>query len=109
MHAALETTRSGSRRRQAAAGGFSLLEMMIAIAVLGIGLVMVAAIFPVALDQHRRSADETLALQHAYQGRAIIRAKIEPTLGSGPHPPPGKSIYNLACSKAFLSGLVYPP
>jgi hypothetical protein len=54
--------------------------MMIAIAVLGIGLVMVAAIFPVALDQHRRSADETLALQHAYQARAIIRAKIEPTL-----------------------------
>ncbi|HUW83010.1 MAG TPA: prepilin-type N-terminal cleavage/methylation domain-containing protein [Phycisphaerae bacterium] len=80
MHTAFETTRSASRRRQPAAGGFSLLEMMIAIAVLGIGLVMVAAIFPVALDLHRRSADETLALQHAYQARAIIRAKIAPTL-----------------------------
>jgi len=67
--------------------GFSLLEMMIAIAVLGIGLVMVAAIFPVAIYQHRRSADETLALQHAYQAKAIVRAKIEPTLGSGPIAP----------------------
>jgi type II secretory pathway pseudopilin PulG len=51
------------------------LELMIAIGVLGIGLIMVAAIFPVALDQHRRTTDETLASDAARRAQAAILAK----------------------------------
>ncbi len=41
--------------------GFSLAELMVAIGILGIGLLMVAATFPVGIEQTRTAANETLA------------------------------------------------
>jgi len=45
----------------------SLIEIMIAIGILGLGLTMVATIFPLALDQHRISTDRILSADVAVQ------------------------------------------
>ena len=45
----------------------SLIEIMIAIGILGLGLTMVAIIFPLALDQHRISTDRILSADVAVQ------------------------------------------
>lgn len=41
--------------------GFSLAELMIAIGILGIGMLMVAATFPVGIEQTRRATEDTMA------------------------------------------------
>ncbi len=61
-------------------GGFSLLETTIGLAVMGIGLIMVAAIFPVALTQHRESIDQARAMDMIPQASAILRSKVRPEL-----------------------------
>jgi len=73
------------RRRRPAIGAragvrraFSLLEIMIAIGILGIGLVMVAAIFPVALDQHRRSTDDVMGNLVAANAEAYLGGLAKP-------------------------------
>src|SRR3954453_9704583 len=53
----LATRPRASRRR----GGFSFAEVMFAVIVLGVGFIMVAAIFPVAIQQTKTTADETTA------------------------------------------------
>ncbi|MCX5685637.1 MAG: prepilin-type N-terminal cleavage/methylation domain-containing protein, partial [Planctomycetota bacterium] len=40
--------------------GFSLTEILMAVGILGIGLTMVASIFPVAVDQTRRANHQEL-------------------------------------------------
>lgn len=53
--------------------GFSLIEMMIAIVILGLGLTMVATMFPVAWERTRRLNDQTI-------GQAMvpaIRSQVE--------------------------------
>jgi|GEM_PF-4977527 len=40
--------------------GFSLAELMIAIGILGIGMLMVAATFPVGIEQTRRATEDTM-------------------------------------------------
>ncbi|CAN5459326.1 hypothetical protein BH10PLA1_BH10PLA1_05880 [soil metagenome] len=57
---------------------FTLIEVMFAIIILGLGLTMLAAIFPVAIRQTRDSVDETTA---AAIGRAAI-AQLQQTLAS---------------------------
>jgi prepilin-type N-terminal cleavage/methylation domain-containing protein len=56
---------SGQRRFRPAAGvrrrGFSFTEIMFAIVILGIGFIMVAAIFPVSLQQAKLSTEEVTA------------------------------------------------
>ena len=59
------------RKRRAA---FTLTEMLIAAGILGIGLTMVASIFPVAIDQSRRSRDQTMAALCARSVLAQARA-----------------------------------
>ena len=49
----------GPARR--AARGFSFTEVLFAVMILGIGFIMVAAIFPVAIQQARNSSEETTA------------------------------------------------
>ena len=59
------------RKRWAA---FTLTEMLMAAGILGIGLTMVASIFPVAVDQSRRSRDQTMAALCARSAMARVRA-----------------------------------
>ena len=61
---------SGRKRR----AGFTLTEMLMAAGILGIGLTMVASIFPVAVDQSRRSRDLTMAALCARSVMAQTRA-----------------------------------
>ena len=61
---------SGRKRRAA----FTLTEMLMAAGILGIGLTMVASIFPVAVDQSRRSRDQTMAALCARSVMARARA-----------------------------------
>ena len=65
------------QRRTNRAGGFSLLEIMIAIGVLGIGLIMVAAIFPVALTQHRDSIEKSRSLDLVNKAEALLRSRLD--------------------------------
>lgn len=51
--------------------GFTLTEVMFAVILLGIGFIMVAAMFPVALRQTKLSLDETIAAQ---LGRSALGA-----------------------------------
>jgi prepilin-type N-terminal cleavage/methylation domain-containing protein len=55
--------------------GFSLTEILMAVGILGIGMTMVASIFPVAVDQTRRANDYTMAALCARSMAATIRAK----------------------------------
>jgi type II secretory pathway pseudopilin PulG len=57
---------------------FSLLETSIAVAVLGIGLIMVAAIFPVALSQHRDSVEQAAVTEFIPRVGALLRARMNP-------------------------------
>jgi prepilin-type N-terminal cleavage/methylation domain-containing protein len=61
---------SGRKRR----AGFTLTEMLMAAGILGIGLTMVASIFPVAVEQSRRSRDQTMAALCARSVLAQTRA-----------------------------------
>ncbi|MFQ5501468.1 MAG: type II secretion system protein J [Phycisphaerae bacterium] len=58
--------------------GFSLIETAIAISILGLGLLMMAAIFPVALTQHRQSADRARALDQISQAEAMLHNRLNP-------------------------------
>lgn len=64
----------GSSRRN----GFSLLETSVAVSILGVGLIMVAAVFPVALTQHRNNVDQSRALQCATLGESLLRSTLDP-------------------------------
>lgn len=55
--------------------GFSLTEILMAVGILGIGMTMVASIYPVAIDQTRRGTDATMAALCARSMAALIRAK----------------------------------
>jgi len=54
--------------------GFSLTEILMAVGILGIGLSMVATIFPVAVDQTRRATDSTMSALCARSVAAMMRA-----------------------------------
>ena len=55
----------------------SLLETGIAVSILGIGLIMIAAIFPVALAQHRESADRAQALDMVSRSKAMLHNRLD--------------------------------
>ncbi|MEK6644604.1 MAG: prepilin-type N-terminal cleavage/methylation domain-containing protein [Planctomycetota bacterium] len=59
---------------------FSLLETSIAVAILGVGLIMVAAVFPVALSQHQSSTDQAAALELVSKAEALLEARINKNL-----------------------------
>ena len=58
--------------------GFTLLETLIAFGVLGIGLVMLAAIFPAALVEHRRTIDRSRAMDLATKAEVMLHSRINP-------------------------------
>ncbi|MBP7933088.1 MAG: prepilin-type N-terminal cleavage/methylation domain-containing protein [Phycisphaerae bacterium] len=56
--------------------GFSLLELMIAIMILGIGIVMVATIFPVGLDLTRDTVQMDISQAVTDVGMAMLTVKV---------------------------------
>jgi prepilin-type N-terminal cleavage/methylation domain-containing protein len=60
--------------------GFTLTEILMATGILGIGLTMVASVFPVAVDQSRRSQDITMAALSARSVAAAMRANRDTIL-----------------------------
>src|SRR5437016_14205621 len=81
--------------KRALKSAFTLLELMISIGILGVGLIMVAAVFPVALSQHRAVSDAFLGQRLATKAAGIVRSRLEserlfvPPPNSGPVPPSG--------------------
>lgn len=60
-------------------GGFTLLEMTVAVAVLGVGLIMVAAFFPAALLEHQRTVDESRAQDLTLKAEAMLHNRLNPS------------------------------
>ncbi len=79
MTATDSTTRRGIRP----ARGFSMLELLIAMLLLGLGLVMAATIFPVALDQHRESVERVSAMQVSRNARRLVQSFLAPHVDPG--------------------------
>src|SRR6185436_11197124 len=53
------------------APGFSLTEVMFAVIILGIGFILIAAIFPVSIAQSRLTVDETTGAASARSALAL--------------------------------------
>ncbi len=70
MLRATPTTRVHGRRR-----GFSLAEVLLALAILGVGLISIAALFPAGIAQQRRSQDALFGPIVAASALDIIRSK----------------------------------
>ena len=62
---------------------FSLIEVLIAILILGIGLLMVAAIFPVAGNWTRQSAEEGMAQSVGVASAALIQQRYGQSQAGG--------------------------
>ncbi len=56
--------------------GFSLAEMIIAIFILGIGVISVVSLFPMGLTQQRRSTDAILGPTIANNALEVLRSKL---------------------------------
>jgi len=57
-------------------GAFTLAELLIAVAVLGVGLSMVASLFPAALRENQRSTDDVLGSIICQNGLAVVKSKV---------------------------------
>jgi len=57
-------------------GGFSLIEMMVAIGILAIGAAMIASAFPVAMLENKESVEHTMAALASENALAICRNKL---------------------------------
>ncbi len=57
------------------ASGFTLTEILMAVGILGVGLTMVATIFPVAVNQNRQSVEMTQAALFVRSTYATMRAR----------------------------------
>jgi prepilin-type N-terminal cleavage/methylation domain-containing protein len=57
--------------------GFSLIELLVAIFILGIGMIGIAALFPAGIAQQRQSTDEVMGPIVANNALAIIRQKVK--------------------------------
>jgi type II secretory pathway pseudopilin PulG len=63
------------------APGFSFVEVLFAVMILGVGFIMVAAIFPVALNQVQIGSDESVSAAVAWNAMTVIQEKFsEPEL-----------------------------
>lgn len=66
------------RRLQTACApaGFSFVEILFAVMILGIGLILIAALFPVSIRQAATAADETTAATVAWNAMNVIRETL---------------------------------
>ncbi|MHC5007589.1 MAG: type IV pilus modification PilV family protein [Planctomycetota bacterium] len=58
--------------------GFSLVEVLLAIFILGIGVIALAAIFPAGIAQQRQSVDDVIGPIVANNALSVLRLKLEP-------------------------------
>jgi prepilin-type N-terminal cleavage/methylation domain-containing protein len=65
------------RRRDGLRTGFSLTEVLIAILILGIGVVSIASLLPVGISQQQRAGDDILAPIVARNALATIRSRVQ--------------------------------
>src|SRR4051794_10456175 len=72
----LHAIRTGWRRRQT---GFNFSEVLFAVMILGIGFIMIAAIFPVALLQSKTTVEETVASTAARGGVNFVQTAANNT------------------------------
>jgi hypothetical protein len=61
-----------NRRSRRLRDGFSFVEVLFAVMILGIGFILIAGIFPVAIGQTQANGDETIAASTARQAVAVI-------------------------------------
>src|SRR5258708_39452054 len=73
--------------------GFTFTEVMFAVILLGIGFIMLAGMFPVAIQQTQTNVEESTAstvVQGAarYLEQTLTQADVQPTIVPGPYPYP---------------------
>ena len=61
--------------RGVASRGFSLVEMLLAVFILGIGVISIAALFPAGIVLQRQANDDILGPVVAKNAFAVIRSK----------------------------------
>jgi len=84
--------------------GFSFAEVMFAVVILGIGFILIAAIFPVAIQQSQATAEESSAAAIARQAAAAI-ASLPTTLAN----PIYTQTNPVGPSNTVQTELVFPP
>ncbi len=55
---------------------------MVAVGILGVGLIMVASIFPVAMSQHRDAVEGSSTLSLAHRAQALMETRFDPTINA---------------------------
>ena len=63
-------------RRQGARVAFSLIEVLLAVFILGVGVIAIAALFPAGIAQQRQSVDDTIGPIVANNALAVLRSKL---------------------------------
>lgn len=58
--------------------GFSLVEVLMAIFILGIGVIAIAALFPAGIAQQQQSVDDIIGPIVANNAMSVIRSKVKP-------------------------------
>ena len=70
---------SGTRiLRRTARRGFSLIELLLAIFILGVGIISISAVFPAGIVQQRKTQDDVLGPVIAEAAMSTIRSKLTP-------------------------------
>ncbi len=73
------TSRMSSRIVVLAARGFSLVEMLLAVFILGIGVISIAALFPAGIALQRQATDDLIGPLVAKNAFATLRSKLTQT------------------------------
>lgn len=73
----MTTLRLQFRSNVRALRGFTLVEVMLAIMILGIGIISIAALFPAGIAQQRLTNDDIIGPTVANNAIAIIRSKVK--------------------------------
>ena len=67
-----------NRKRCGLRRGFSLIEVLLSVFILGIGVISIAALFPAGIAQQRQSVDDITGPIVAQNALAILRTKLRP-------------------------------
>lgn len=68
------------RMRQLSRAGFSLMEVMFAIAILALGLIAIASLFPVGLIQQKKALDDAMGVVIGNNALATLQSADKPRL-----------------------------